>query len=112
MEDKNLKKTLSTTKIKADKGLKNRVLHQIEAEKHLVSTKQKGGTKSWTSYLSILGVMYAFLLVLTSYFYIKTDGNLFQSTTYIVSALFLASVFSIYWFTVIYDDYKKSKNTN
>lgn len=109
MEEKELKKLLSTTKVKADGNLKDRIVHQINAERELIPTKRKVYNTEFSSHLSILGIMYVMLLILAGYFYQRTDGNLFQSTSFITSALCIASIFSIYWLITVYVDYKKLK---
>lgn len=107
MEDKELKEMLASTKLKADDNLKNRIVHQINAEKELIPAKQKVSTTSFGNHFYILGIMYAMLLVLIGYFYFKTDGNPFQSLSFVIPALFIASTFSIYWLIIVYNESKK-----
>ncbi len=109
MEEREFKILLSATKVKANKKLKDQILHQIKAEKELVPTQQSQTSKIASSHFSVLGMMYLSLLILTGYFYMKTGGELLQSKAFILSALMLSSLFSIYWFITVYDDYKKSK---
>ncbi len=107
MEDREIKKLLSTTKMKAEDKLKARIIHQINSEKVLIQAKRKSISTTSGNHFSTLGIMYILLLSLTGYFYYKTDGNLFQSSLFILYALFIASTFSIYWFITVYYDYKK-----
>ena len=108
MEDNELKKSLLASKLKASENLKARIIHQINAEKALIPKSHKVKT-STGSHFYILGVMYLFLMALVAYFYFQTDGNPFQSQTYIISTLFIASSFSLYWFINVYVDYKRIK---
>lgn len=111
MEEQELKKLLSTTKVKAGERLKDRIVHQINAEKALIPVKQKTSSTSLIGQLSILGIMYALLIMLAAYFYYKTNGSPLQSTTFIYSAILIASTFSFYWLYTVYDDAKKSKES-
>lgn len=108
MEEKELKDLLAETKLMADDKLKDRIIHQINAEKALIPKKQKA-TNSTGSYFYIFGVMYLLLLTLSVYFYHQTEGNPFQSQTFIVATIFTASTFSFYWLILVYGDYKKMK---
>ena len=110
MEERELKKVLSGTKIKANNDLKVRIKHQIEAEKELMPAQRVRTSKVTNSHLSVLGAMYLFLFLLTGFFYVKTEGDILQSKSFILSALLLSSLFSIYWLITVYDDYKKLKS--
>ncbi|RYM32799.1 hypothetical protein ERX46_12100 [Brumimicrobium glaciale] len=108
MEDKELKELMLASKLKASENLKDRIIHQINAEKGLIPKSHKVKTSNG-SYFYILRVMYLFLLILAAYFYFQTDGNPFQSQTFVISTLFIASTFSLYWFVNVYVDYRKTK---
>lgn len=110
MEDKDLKQLLSKTKLKADDALKSRIVHQINAEKALIPVKLKSHATITGNNLSLLGIMYAMLISVVGYFYVKTDGNPFQSSSFILATTFTAATFSIYWLLVVYADYRKLKS--
>lgn len=110
MEENELKQLLSTTKVTANEKLKDRIVHQINTEKELIPAKRKPSYTSSDSHFSILGIMYALLIALIGYFYLKTDGNPFQSLSFVIWALFISITFSIYWFITVYDDFRNSKN--
>lgn len=110
MEDKELRQVLSATKLKADEQLKSRIIHQIHAEKALIPAKQKSDVSTNENHLSLLGTMYAMLLSLIAYFYIKTDGNPFESSAFVLFIIFTAATFSMYWLLIVYTDYRKLKS--
>ena len=109
MEDKELKEMLSTSKLKATDNLKDRIIHQINTEKVLMPSSRKTSSPSIGSHFSIFGIMYVLLLTLIGYFYFKTDGNPLESTSFVISLLFTASTFSIYWLIIVYVDFRKMK---
>lgn len=110
MEDKELKDKLLLSKLKAEDKLKDRILHQINAEQALIPKKRKSKRGSKESYFSIFGIMYAVILVLGFYFYSQTDGKLLESNSFLVSVIMTAGSFSIYWFLTVYMSYRKVKD--
>lgn len=106
MEEKELKEMLAASKMKADERLKDRIIHQINAENSLIPKKQKT-IKSTGNHFYIFGIMYFLLLTLVAYFYYQTDGNPFHSQTFIIATILVASTFNLYWLIIVYGDYKK-----
>ncbi|WP_107038171.1 hypothetical protein [Brumimicrobium mesophilum] len=109
MEDKELKDKLLLSKLKAEDKLKDRILHQINAEQALIPKKRKSKRASKENYFSIFGIMYAVILSLGVYFYSQTEKNPLESNTFVFSVIFVAGSFSIYWFLMVYMNYKKVK---
>ena len=109
MEDKELKELILSPKIEAKENLKNRIMHQINAEKVLIPKKQNTTTNSTENHFYIFGIMYILLLTLIAYFYFQTDGKPLQSQTYVISTLFIAGTFNLYWIINVYVDYKRVK---
>ena len=96
MEDKELKDKLLLSKLKADDNLKDRIIHQIEAEKALIPKTNKSSLVSKENYFHIFGIMYGIIMVLAVYFYDQTEKNPFESNTFVFSAIFVAGSFSTF----------------
>lgn len=108
MKENELKQHLSRTKLKADKELKDRIVHQIQTEKELMPSKSRVSNTSFGNSFSGFGIMYIVLLALECCFYSITDGKPLQSISFVVSAITVSSTFSIYWLITTYDDYKSN----
>lgn len=109
MEDKELKDKLLLSKLKADDNLKDRIIHQINAEQALIPKRPKSANVAKEDYFYIFGIMYVFILVLGAYFYMRTDGNPMESNVFIYSAIMVAGLFSMHWFLTVFMNYKKVK---
>lgn len=103
-EEDKIRQIISSSKMKAPENLKYRIMHQVEYEKALTpqnSAKNKASLKENGNVLkdlvSIFGVMYVLLAIVTiiAYFIL---GNLFYlSLEYWSTVSFVAFVFSFFW---------------
>lgn len=109
IEDKKIKALLSDTKQKANDKLKYRIMQQIESEKALSRKVQKSPAFVGST-LSLLGIMYALIVIvgIGTYFYFGKEA-LNSATTYLPIILIMF-IFGLFWMISNFDDRRHSQH--
>lgn len=108
-KDDNLKKLLSTTKMKASENLRYRVMQQIETEQALSRKKTKSSRPVIGSMLTIFGIMYALIAIAGVIAYTTIGVQALTSSTFILSVVFISSICGLYWLITSFDERRKAR---
>jgi len=102
MDEQDLKKQLLATQLKANDGLKSRIMHQINAEQSLLPQQSKATSLLKEKGVFIFSGLYVFIALIGGYFYISTKENPLLSPVFLTICCVVASIFSVYWlFTAV-----------
>ena len=97
MDEQDLKKQLLGTQLKANDGLKSRIMHQINAEQSLLPQRNKATSLLKEKGVFIFSGLYVFIALIAGYFYVSIKENPLLSSTFLTISCVMASIFSIYW---------------
>lgn len=110
MEDKQMRKILSGTKIPAGDNLKFRIMQQIETESALSKKKAKSSFSTIGSMYSIFGVMYVVISLVLLFVYFSAGQEAMKSTPVYLVVILISSVCSLFWMLSVYDEKRRKKN--
>ena len=110
MEDKQIRKILSDTKIPAGDNLKFRIMQQIETEVSLSRKKSKNSFSILNNMFSVFGVMYAIIALIIGFIYFSAGKEALESTYMFLTIALVASVCSMFWLISMYDEKRRKKN--
>lgn len=107
--DDKIKELLAGTKLKASENLKYRIMQQIETEKALSRQQAKKDNSIWSNF-SILGVMYAAIIIVCGLVYLFVGAESLKNTNLIIMpVIFIAAIGSLFFLISTLDDRRQSK---
>lgn len=107
--DDKIKELLAGTKLKASGNLKYRIMQQIETEKVLSRQQEKKDSSIWSNF-SILGGMYAAIIIVCGIIYMFVGPEVLQNTNLLIMpAVFIAAIGSMFFLISTFDDRRQSK---
>lgn len=109
MDEKDIKRLLKESKVKASNSFTDRVMHQIRTEESLRPKKVKEAPTMKTTF-SIFGVMFGIFILVGLYFYIGENQNLLDSDLFLKIVLLVSGVSAVFYLITVFDDYKLLKN--
>lgn len=113
-DDKEISKLLEGTKLKADDKLKARIMQQIITEKALspkVTKKQYRWSISVSNLLSIFGVMYTIIGMITAGMYFTMGVKGLHSETFCMAIFLVTFICGLFWMISCIDDNRRSKQS-
>lgn len=110
MEEKQIRKILSDTKIPAGENLKFRIMQQIETESALSKKKAKNSFSILGNMYSIFGVMYVVIAIVMAFVYFSAGQEAIKSTYMYLAVILISSVCSLFWMLSVYDEKRRKKN--
>ncbi|MDL2215415.1 hypothetical protein LJC00_04425 [Dysgonomonas sp. OttesenSCG-928-M03] len=112
IEDKQLRKILSETRMTASDNLRFRIMQQIETEKALSRQKSKQSFSVLKNMLSVFGVMYAIIAIVGLGIYTMYGKDGIESTSTYLIVILIASVCSMFWMISVFDEKRRHDKHN
>lgn len=114
-QDDLMRQMMQTTKQKAPKNLKYRIMQQIETENALTRKKvpvKKEQGRILRELIGIFGVMYAVLMAVVGGAYFLKGKDFVLSPEFLWMVVLIAFVFSVFWLISRLDAYLGTKITS
>ncbi len=111
-DDNTMRQLMQSSKKEASENLKYRIMNQIEQEavlKHKKQVHHNCNSNFLKDFYSIMGTMYAVLLILSSVAFIVKGKEFLLSTNFLLSILLIVFVFSFFWMISAIDERKRYK---
>jgi len=112
IEDKQLRKILSDTKLEASDSLRFRIMQQIQTEKLLVRKKEKTSFSAVKNMLSIFGVMYALIAAIIGAIYFTAGSEGLKTSYFYFVTVLVTFICSMFWLLSIFDEQRRSGKHN
>lgn len=114
MQDEQIRKLFSGTKLKAGENLKYRIMQQIETESVLVgkkAVKNKSVMSLISSMVSVFGVMYGLIGLIAVAVFFSGGRSALESVTFLVPVIMVATVCVMFLMISVFDDKRISKHS-
>lgn len=112
MQDEQIRKLFTGTKIKAGENLKYRIMQQIETESVLVGKKKVKSQSVMpliNSMISVFGVMYALIGLIAAGVYFTGGKSALESVAFFVPVIMVATVCVMFLMISVLDDKRRNK---
>lgn len=109
--EKNNKMLLQNTKLVASDNFSQRVMHQIQQEKALISQKSSYSTMNASDTLLYFLISSSIIFCIGVICFFKTEQNPLENSRFITAILFVGFISSITWFLLIVDNFRLNKSS-
>lgn len=108
IQENQIRKLITDTKVSANENLKFRIMQQIETESVLAKNKKKSSLRIG-SLLSTFSIIYGCLIALVAIIYFGYGVDTLMSTTVLSSIIAFSAVGSVLWMILVFDEKVRSK---
>lgn len=107
IQDEQIKRLLSDTKVSANENLKYRIMQQIKTESVLSKQNANRNSLRIGSLLSIFGGVYVLFVLLAVIIYISYGFETLISLPVLGSFVFISSIGSVLWMILVFDEKRR-----